>query len=239
MNAKQDSVRVNNPPYISSNIWQAFFEKMQRVNRPSILSVDLLRQYGIPAAQSELLSALKFLGLTDNESKTTEKFVGIQLKGEAFKVNLKDILLESYSDLFEKHPLEHASYDDLQNYFAIKYSQASAKKMAKSFAVLCQLAGLHSEAFSKMRASESMPRPSRHDPQDKSVGITRETKRERSAPRVVSPNEATREDLIREFIKTNPMPTGVQWDASTLKEYFEQYRETLRMLRNVDDQPEN
>lgn len=232
MKENQDAVRGNNPPYISANIWQAFFDKMQRVNRPSQLSVELLREYGIPTAHSELQSALKFLGLLDNESKTTEKFVGIQLKGDAFKTHLQQILKDAYHDLFEKHPLEHASYDDLQNYFSIKYSQASAKKMAKSFAVLCQFAGVHSPAFSKMRSIENAPRPLRTGSVEKEQGIGRELTREKSGSRgTESPGKTGQDELLHEFIRTNPMPTGVQWDADTLKAYFEQYRETLKMLR--------
>src|SRR5256885_15440647 len=101
--------RINNPPYISANIWQQFFEKMQRVNRPPQLSVERLREYGLQTSHAELLSGLRFLKLIDGESKTTEQFGGIQLKGEAFKTKLREILENAYRDLFEMHPLEHAT----------------------------------------------------------------------------------------------------------------------------------
>ena len=44
--------------------------------------------------------------------------------------------------------------------------------------------------------------------------------------------------LVKEYIKANPMPTGVQWDADTLKAYFEQYRATIELLRGQRTQTE-
>ncbi|TKB67151.1 MAG: hypothetical protein E8D47_05020 [Nitrospira sp.] len=234
--ADVQDTRINNPPYISSNVWHQFFEKMQRVNRPSQLSVELLGEYGITTGQSELLSALRFLKLIDGESKPTEKFSSIQLKGEAFKEQLRDILRSAYRDLFEKHPLEHASYDDLQNYFSIKYSQASSKKMAKSFGVLCQFADLQSPAFSSMRSIENATRAPRSAPLEKPVRQGTGKRGDDPSGNLHKPQSQTDQDeLVREFIKTNPMPTGVQWNAETLKAYFEGYRATLRMLRGEED----
>lgn len=240
MQDKEDASRGNNPPYISANIWQAFFDKMQRVNRPPRLSVELLREYGIPAGQAELQSALKFLGLIDNDLKTTDQFVAIQLKGDAFRSGLSQILQNAYYDLFEKHPLDHATYDDLQNYFAIKYSQASAKKMAKSFAVLCQMAGMNSPAFSKMRSMENAGRPVRSVQPDKEKKSSSEQKPSSpSGSRQESQVGQFYEDLVKEFIKTNPMPTGIQWDPETIKAFFDQYRRTINMLRGkIDDEEE-
>nr|WP_281722168.1 DUF5343 domain-containing protein [Nitrosomonas nitrosa] len=234
---QQDDSRVNNPPYLSANIWQQFFDKMQRVNTPQRFSVDLLKEYGMPSGYSELLSALRFLKLIDSESRPNEKFRYIQLKGEAFKDKLRDIVRDAYSDLFDKHPLEHASYEDLQNYFSVKYSQASSNKMAKSFAVLCRYAGIESPAFSSVRSNDASSR-SRSSTIDKPARIATGRREHEPSRNPSKPQKSQdQEELVREFIKTNPMPTGVQWNPETLKAYFDGYKATLRLLRG-EEEPE-
>jgi hypothetical protein len=217
-----------NPPYISQNIWKPFFEKMQKVKRPTELSAAILKEYGLASGSLALQSALKFLGLVDSENKTTDKFKSIQVTGEQFKKNLLAILQEAYVDLLDKHPLDHATYEGITNYFADKYSPASAKKMAKSFAVLCQMAGLDSAAFTKMRSLDDRP-PRKKDIDEDDVPSSSRRNKERLHEEEKPTGKE--EDLVKEFIKTNPMPTGMQWDAATMKEFFEQYRETVKLLQ--------
>ncbi|MGH7165929.1 MAG: DUF5343 domain-containing protein [Nitrospiraceae bacterium] len=238
MSSKRKAEREVNPPYVSQNVWKPFFKKMRAVKKPNQLSIAELKEYGLAGGQGPALqSALKFLGLLDPQGKTTDKFKAIQVSGEQFKKNLGQILDEAYADLFAKHPLNHATYESLQNYFAQKYSPASAKKMAKSFAVLCQLAGIDSPAFSKMRSLEKPERSSGSASPKTGAANTVARKPIRSHKRPDTPGgmSETSEDLVRDFIKSNPMPTGVQWDTVTLKAYFEEYRATLKMLRGEEE----
>ena len=219
-----------NPPYISQNVWKPFFEKMRTVKRPDQLNIAELKEYGVAGGQGPaLLSALKFLRLVDDAGKTTDRFKLIQVSGDQFKKNLGQILDEAYSDLFAKHPLNNAKYEHLQNYFTLKYSAASAKKMAKSFAVLCQMASLESPAFLKMRSLEVADRPPRPPAATKEHAHNK--REEHKTNRAEYSTPSSHEDLAREFIKANPLPTGGQWEASTLKTYFEEYRNTLTLLR--------
>ena len=235
MSDEKDTRGVN-PPYISQNVWKPFFERMQRVNQPKDLSAQTLKEFGFSQGP-HLKSALTFLGLVNDDAVPTDKFKLIQVQGDQFKKNLADVIRSAYHDLLSKHPLDHAKYEDIVNYFSQKYSTASAKKMAKSFGVLCRQAGLDSPAFTKMRSMEVLER------QPKQAGASKEANSERrdeNKPKKlesVKPPPVSHDDLVREFIKSNPMPTGVQWDAGTLKAYFEEYRATLSMLR--DDESES
>lgn len=225
----EKATRGVNPPYISQNVWKPFLDRMQRVNQPKDLSAQTLKEFGFTQGP-HLKSALTFLGLIDDAGVPTEKFKLIQVQGDQFKKNLAGVLRTAYGDLLDKHPLDHAKYEDIVNYFSEKYSRASAKKMAKSFGVLSQLAGLASPAFAKMRSMETTDRPVKPSATPKDPA----EKRTETKPRKTEPPTHTsggQDDLVREFIKTNPMPTGVQWDAGTLKAYFEEYRRTLTMLR--------
>lgn len=236
MAKEKESTKTYNPPYIATNLWKEFFKRMQIVKRPSELNADELKEYGIAKGQeAALISGLKFLGLLDSTGKTKEEFKTIQVTGEQFKENLGHLLTVAYGDLLTKHPLDHATYEGIKNYFAEKYSVASATKMAKSFAALCQQAGWDSPAFSKMRAL----------PKTENKGIrARESsaegkQSEQAKTKFPKPSKGTKEQtdsdgLLREFIKTNPLPTTGQWNSETLKTYFEQYRETLKMLKDKE-----
>lgn len=226
-----------NPPYISQKVLISFFDKMKKVARPKELSRSTLKEYGMEQAPA-LQSAIKFLGLIDEDYKPTDKFNKIQAHGDQFSKNLNEIIKFAYVDLFEKHPLDHASYEDVVNYFTQKYSAASAKKMAKSFAVLCGLAGVESSAFSKMRALRKTNKREL-DNAKKSYQSKHSIEKEENTVEVDDKAKAltpsTKEALVSEFVKTNPIPTGVQWNAETLKAFFDQYRETIKMLRGKKD----
>ncbi|MBI4323198.1 MAG: DUF5343 domain-containing protein [Candidatus Omnitrophica bacterium] len=220
------------PPYISQNIWKPFFEKMRNRSVPSTkaLSYDELALYSLPSPPA-LQSAIKFLGLIDAKAYPTEKFKLIQATGDQWKKNLEVLIRAAYKDLLDMHPLEHAKYDDILNYFGQKYSAASKQKMAKSFGVLCKMAGLSSPAFDKMRSSdvrEATSQPSGAERQKKITPKGTPASRASSTTREAGGEET---DLVKEFIKTNPMPSSAQWDAASLNAFFEQYRKTIRMLK--------
>jgi hypothetical protein len=240
MDKKENGTKEYKPPYIPTNIWTEFFRKMQTVNKPSRLSADELKEYGIAKKQeAALISGLKFLGLLDSRGNTTDAFKSIQVSGERFKENLGHLLKAAYTDLLNKHPLEHATYEGIKNYFSEKHSIASASKMAKSFGTLCQQAGWDSPAFSKMRAlpkKESKGNNVRTSPTEENRSHEEKIK---AHPRSKSIKGQTESDeLLKDFIKTNPLPTTGQWNSETLKTYFEQYRETIKMLREKEQKKE-
>lgn len=238
MSDPKNTGRGVQPPYVSKTVLNAFFQKMQNVSRPKVLTPAVLKEYDFSQVGA-LQSALKFLGLIDDKGNTTEKFQQIQVTGQTFQKNLKEIILTAYKDLLDKHPLNNATYDGILNYLAHKYSPATKYKMAKAFGVLCQMAGLESPAFTKMRSmdgTDAKPRvaasSSRH------TGKAPKTERPSKSERPPAQPPSGSEDLVKEYIKANPMPTGVQWDSNTLKAYFEQYRATLEMLRGTKKEGE-
>lgn len=236
MAKETESTKTYNPPYIATKLWVEFFKKMQTVTRPTTLDADELKEYGLAKGQEPaLISGLKFLGLLDASGKTADDFKTIQISGEQFKENLGHILSRAYADLLVKHPLDHATYEGIKNFFAEKYSVASAKKMAKSFAALCQMAGWNSPAFSKMR---SLPKKEKVKPLFTNTESPLKTKAKNEKPSKTKDTNVDADDLVKEFIKANPLPTTGSWDSQTLKTYFEQYRETLKMLKGKEPNDE-
>ena len=104
-----------------------------------------------------------------------------------------------------------------------------------TFATLCQEAGWDSPAFSKMR---SLPKKENKGSKahESSAEEKQSEKVKAKTPRLSkSANEQEHSnDLLKEFIKNNPLPTTGQWTSETLKTYFEQYRETIKMLKDKE-----
>lgn len=227
-----------NPPYTSESVLKAFFDTMRNRRPPAQLQIKDLKAYGLNGAPGALQSTLKFLGLIDDEYKPTDKFKKIQAEGDLFKKNLKEIISSAYADLFGKHPLEHATYEGVVNYFKEVYSSASGRKMAKSFGVLCQYAGIESPAFSKMRSQsnktvlKAVVKTKKNEAHQEAIEEESLKNGHRESPHEESP--FSNETLVADFIKTNPIPQGVQWNADTLKTYFDQYRATIKMLRGEE-----
>jgi hypothetical protein len=96
-----------NPPYLPIGILDQFFTKIKIVNAPDVVDVKTLQTWGIATKQEYfLISALGFLGLIDEELKPTSEFAKIQIEGDQFKANLKEIVEKAYSDVFKAYRIE-------------------------------------------------------------------------------------------------------------------------------------
>jgi len=87
---------------------------------------------------------LRFLGLIEENGKTTEKFESLRRRGEEFKQNLKKVVEEAYSHLFSIVVVEKATSDNMLNYLAeyCGYGEYTAVKATKIFAYLCEKSGI-------------------------------------------------------------------------------------------------
>lgn len=140
--------KKQNPPYLPVGVLEQFFKKIKVVNPPNVVDVNTLRTWGVAKSQEyHLRSALGFLGVIDEAGKPTAEFKKIQIEGEQFKTNLKEIVEKAYSDVFKAYIIENVSFEDLVNFFGQNYSTATKDRMVKCFVYLCRLAGIESPAF--------------------------------------------------------------------------------------------
>jgi len=92
-----------------------------------------------------LFRGLRFLGLIEENGKTTSKLEGLRLNGPEFKQNLKNVVEESYKSLFKTVAIEKAPLVAIVNYFKREpygYGQATAEQAMKIFIYLAQEAGI-------------------------------------------------------------------------------------------------
>jgi hypothetical protein len=145
---REEKKKKQHPPYLPVSLLDQFFKKIRTVNVPDFIDVKTLQTWGIATKQEYfLISALGFLGLIDEQLKPTSEFANIQMEGNQFKTNLKEIVEKAYSDVFKAYKIEHLTSEDLINFFGQNYSQRSKYRMVKPFAYLCKLAGIESPAF--------------------------------------------------------------------------------------------
>jgi hypothetical protein len=206
------------PPYISGWILDQFFKKVRTVNIPDKLTVMTLKGWGVAENQEHpLLSALRFLGLIDDDGTPLPNFRKTQVEGEEFKSNLKQIIEESYPDLFKELKVDQASYQDFLNFFGVHYSQASKSKMVKAFGHLCNSAGLEYPAFEKIRRRRKTPEIER----ERKTAVAKPTQLHVTAPKTKTlSNEAAigHEDRV---VRLAQIMAQAGWNAEQMKVFID------------------
>lgn len=130
-------------PYVSAAALSSFLDHIRYVSTPKKVDAGLLQDYGISKGNTfSLLSALKFLGLTDNAGIPTPAFASVQTMGEEFRSNLQEIVQKAYADLFSRLDVSRDSRDHIWNYFSRNYSTSQADKATILFLDLCKEAGI-------------------------------------------------------------------------------------------------
>jgi len=80
--------------------------------------------------ESKMISALRFLGLIDENGDATPKLASLRVLGDDFRKNLTVIVTEAYHDLVSTIVLDAARPENLINFFVQRYDYSPA--LAKS-----------------------------------------------------------------------------------------------------------
>lgn len=135
---------ILNPPYGNVSWYPSFFELI-RTRQFDIFDKERIELNIIKGSgASQFFIGIRFLGLVEDNGKTTEKFESLRRTGDEFKKNLKKVVEEAYGELLAKIVIDKAKPENLVNYFMEKhqYSQTTAKLALKIFVYLCQEAGI-------------------------------------------------------------------------------------------------
>lgn len=147
--------------YVSAAALSQFLDHIRYVSTPKKVDAGLLRDYGVSEGNVfSLMSALKFLGLVDNEGKPTPAFSSLQVMGEEFVSNLREVVNTAYADLFTRLDVSRDSREHIRNFFSRNYSPSQSDKATVLFLDLCKEAGIPVAAEGEPRAVRvSTPRP--------------------------------------------------------------------------------
>ena len=145
MNDSKNTLKI---PYLSASRMEKLLEL---VSERSLINIEpsYFEKYGFGKADAYLaINTLKFLGLIDENDKSTDLLRKFQLKGDVRNKETQQILKNAYKDLFntvtEPYKL---SKDDLTNEFMHHYglSKRVAASAVPAFLKLCEFTGFLEE----------------------------------------------------------------------------------------------
>lgn len=234
-------------PYVPAKALNAFFERIRYVSTPEKVDAGLLLDYGIPKGNVfALISALKFLGLIDEDNVPTQVFKALQVTGEEFTTNLQGVIKDAYADLFSKLDVSKDSREHIRNYFARNYSPAKAGDATSLFLVLCRQAQIPISEGLQSRRGEGgpkrvMPRRASRD----TTGVVRvETQPQVTSQVVVSEDELKRIYLQRLIDHIAPPDTAgkdaeaIKAEAELRKAELDRIEKLLGIIKEEEDQKE-
>ena len=121
---------------------------MELISQRSLSNVmpEYFKNYGFGQADAYLaINTLKFLGIIDDNGKTTDELKRFQLRGDTRNSEVQEILKVAYKRLFDviQEPYK-LSKDDLTNEFMHHYglSRRIAPSAVSAFLKLCEFCGL-------------------------------------------------------------------------------------------------
>lgn len=130
-------------PYISISALMNFLDHIRYVSTPNVVDAGLLQDYGVsPGTVFHLLSALKFLSIVGEDGRPTPAFSSIQVTGEDFSNNLREIVENAYAELFTRLDISRDSREHIRNYFARNYSVSQSERATSLFLDLCREANI-------------------------------------------------------------------------------------------------
>lgn len=128
-------------PYAPISALREFFERIRNVSPPARVDRRFFQKLSVAASNEwALLSALKFLGVVDDNGVPTAAYRALQTS-DRFEHTLRELVLKAYRPLFDAGG-DQMSVEELRNYFRVTSSPSQAKNAARFFREVCQLAGL-------------------------------------------------------------------------------------------------
>jgi hypothetical protein len=233
-----------NAPYVATKALNDFFERIRYVSIPDKIDAGLLLDYNIPKGNVfALISALKFLGLIDDEGKPTLALNSLQVTGEEFTIALQNVIKAAYSDLFSKLDVSRDSREHIRNYFARNYSTAKAGDSTSLFLTLCRQAGIPlSENLSTVRGVSTVKDKTRIVSRRTSSGIRQEQTSQVTEQEMMSDVDIQRLYLRRLIEQVSPPDTAGK-DADAIKAEAELRKAELdrieRLLGIIDKNKES
>lgn len=225
-----------NAPYVAAKALNSFFERIKFVSTPEKIDSGLLLDYGIPKGNVfALISAIKFLGLVDEEGIPTPAFKSLQVTGEEFITALKKIIYDAYSDLFSKLDISKDSRDHIRNYFARNYSNAKAGDSANIFLSLCRMAQIPiSEELQPRHGTVAVKAPPRTRPAVRGTSsVIIQSELPQGALQDIISDDDLRKLYVKRLIEQIASPDTTGKDAEAIKAEAELRKAELNRIERL------
>lgn len=219
------------PPYATVKAFSLIFEKIRDLNLSEV-SNKFLENFGLKRFDRDSVKAsIRFLGIIDDQDKTTDDYKKLRLEGEPFEANLREIIKNSYGRLLEVLDPPVKSREDILNAMMTEYS--CSKRIATSavplFLYLTQRAGI--SILEEINEKEGRPRASLRTkdrrPRKKLAGKTiptRITEEEIEFP--------ARLDVIKSVVRIN---IDSSWKKEDAIEVLKEFRRLLDVTEEIKE----
>jgi hypothetical protein len=119
-----ESEAKKRPPYASAGDIDALFDRIKTMQAPRKIDAEWAATYNLAPNQPVAIpNLLKWLGVIDQDGAATpDTWDPIRLPGSRAEA-LAPLVRESYSDVFDRIDVEHATQEDLAGTFIVAYSQ--------------------------------------------------------------------------------------------------------------------
>lgn len=228
MSESKQETSVSSPPYVS---WKTFWNFLERLQQgvPSHIDRTMLNGYS-GAVMSQLLVALRFLGLIGNNGETTDRLRAlVEAQGEDRKALIGDMIRESYPFLSNGFDLSTATTGTLdQQLRELNVSGDTLRKCSSFIVFAAKEAGLPVSAFIKTgHRAPAKANPKRSGRKPISVvahSVTLKPPGDQVIPEV--------HPAILGYFQGLPK-NGVTWTQPELDQWLEGMRFTLAMVYQI------
>lgn len=198
-------------PYVPASVMSQFFDHIRFVKTPEVVTSKLLEDYNITKGHTfALLSALKFLGMTEDDGTPTPAYNALQTSGEEFRANLEEIVRKSYSDLFSVVDPSRNGREHIKNFFARNFSLATAERAIALFLDLCGEAGIPTLEEKPTVVTKTQQIPSKPKVRTPTTEISRE-------PIIPVSDDELRRMYLKKLIDQVSSPETAGKDAEAIK----------------------
>jgi len=223
-------------PYVPASALSQFFDHIRYVKTPDVVTSGLLQDYNIPKGHAfALLSALKFLGITEDDGTPTPAYKALQTSGEEFRANLEEVVSRSYSDLFSVADPSRNGREHIKNFFARNYSPATAERATALFLDLCGEAGIPALEEKSSAVTKAKPTPSKQ--RTRTTTTTQvseeESKEGRREPEAPLSDDELRRIYLRKLMEQISPPDTAGKDAEAIKAEAELRRAELDRIEKL------
>jgi hypothetical protein len=222
-------------PYLSFRTFTTFLDELGRRGLPRHIDRTLLAGKS-RSVQSQILSTLIYLGLTDERGMITEDLARlVQSEGRERQQAWEDILRHSYSGLFELD-IEKAATEEFLDEFlkSSPHSEGTLRKALNFFSLASRAAGIrispHIKPYAGGRQSSEPGQVNRKDRlKVVSLPLPRRSIGTANDPQTLE----TLEILIKQFPEFDP-----SWPMKERQNWLEGFEEMLRILKENDRRDE-
>jgi len=222
------------PPYVSYKTFRGFLETLSVKGIPSRIDSSVLPTMS-GVNQKQVISALKFLGLIDENNNTNEELkLLVESEGEEKEKIIKRIIYSSYPFLFDGDFISTATTQGVEEKF--RETGISGETISRSilfFMHFAKEANIRISEYIQPYKGKSRSRMNKRKEAEQQ-GIEDEQSEPISTQSSQNPNQKVIADFISKFPEFNP-----EWELDAQKSWYDAYSQMYEKITKKSEKDSN